>query len=201
MCPVNSKTVTQWKPHQPSMNQRIPLITFFRASLPIYGTLFSKLKLHIYYISEFLMQIRSSWASCSSQMKFWAVIQISSVSDVMMDVHTSQINCERSTLLHKYKHSGSHVCGWEALCASRALTSLLSLGITCYRWLLHEGNGLKSRGKILLQRWPLFESALNVSVFWESCSPDLISLIKAWTPLALWPHPQIVFKHKSTNTW
>lgn len=120
MCPVNSKTVTQWKPHQPSMNQRIPLITFFRASLPIYGTLFSKLKLHIYYISEFLMQIRSSWASCSSQMKFWAVIQISSVSDVMMDVHTSQINCERSTLLHKYKQWFTCVWMGGSVCEPRS---------------------------------------------------------------------------------
>lgn len=44
------------------------------------------------------------------------MIQISSVSDVMMDVHTSQINCERSTLLHKYKHSGSHVWMGGSVC-------------------------------------------------------------------------------------
>jgi len=32
------------------------------------------------------------------------------LSDLMMDVHTSQINCQRSMFLQEYKHSYSCVC-------------------------------------------------------------------------------------------
>lgn len=99
------------------------------------------------------------------------------MSNMMMDVHPSWVNCQRSMSLQQYKHSNSHVwvCvrGSESVWAKLALTSLLSLGIPSYRWLLCEENGLMSRGKILLQHWPLFERALNGNVFWESCRPDL----------------------------
>lgn len=138
MCPVNSKSVTQWTTS--TLNEPKNYTNyFFRASLPIYGTLFSKLKLHIYYISEFLMQITSLWASCSSHiMKFWAVIQISSVSDVMMDVHTSQINWALHVTAQVQTQWFTCVDG--RLCVRAALLQVYSA------WELHVTDGCFTRG-------------------------------------------------------
>lgn len=53
-------------------------------------------------------------------------------------------------LLHKYQRSYSHVCKYDRVCVCPALTSLLSLGITSYRWRLREGNGLMSQGENII---------------------------------------------------
>lgn len=79
------------------------------------------------------------------------------MSNIMMDVCMSQISCQCSVLLPKYKHSYSHVCKYVhcvcarlVVCVCIPLTSLLSLGIRSYRWLFHEGNGLMSQGENII---------------------------------------------------
>lgn len=63
----------------------------------------------------------------------------------------------------------SKVCVYTCVCASPAYTSLLSLGIRSYRWLLREGSGPMSQGEniivALTSVWKCSE--------WVSCSRDL----------------------------
>lgn len=154
-----------------------------------------KFSLHIFDIWACSYRADLQMTKCSVfilHFKSWSILTECKMSNIMMNVHTSQTNCQRSTLLQEDKHSHSHMRGCERVPLSQVYSAWeLHLTDGCFM----RGMGSCHRGEILLQHWPLFEIALNVVLTFQ----DIVSRIKDPTRLSLCLHAHLRFKQKPTH--